>query len=122
MMAKITLEPKQRFDIEELKAEAKLARKHPSKEERVLQRLINKGPWRWRLKKVWGREIYDLWCSVLYIGVQIVPDPPGPTWIGERTMVLSFSPGEVLGEPEMVAQIIEQAAASQHAWLRALRA
>lgn len=119
-MAKITLQERIPPQLDAsgrnraLRERAKLERKHPTEAERLLQREINKSPWRWRRKRPWGNQIIDLWNSVLYLGVNI--DGPGEAeWRGQRTLVLHFSQEEILGEIETVAQIVLAAAASQEA-------
>lgn len=104
---------RQKLLAERARAERSLA----TTAERKLQRELNKGQWRFRRKKLWGAEIYDLWCSVLYLGVQVhVRTPPqDPEFKGQSTLILHFTQEEVLEEMSTVVQIIEQAALSQHA-------
>lgn len=126
-MAKIEMTPsykaRQRLHVQELRERAKRERSPGTKAERKLQRELNKSPRRFRRKKVWGGELYDLWNSVLRVGVQIHPGGTelGAEFKGKATLILHFGEGEVLEEVETVAQIVLGACASQDALVRVWR-
>lgn len=126
-MAKITMKEGKSLDAQgrnrALREKAKEARKHPTKAERSLQLALNKGYYRFRHKKPWAGEVVDLWCSVLYLGVQIHPgeNELGAEFKGKNTCILHFSEDEVLGEMWAVVQIVQAAARSQEALIRVRR-
>jgi hypothetical protein len=70
--------------------------------------------WRWKCERKWAGRVFDLWCSDLYLGVNL-DGPGGPEFIGKRTLLLHFTQEEVLEEEWHVVQIIEGALASQEA-------
>lgn len=126
-MPKITMREGRSLDSQgrdrALREKAKAARKHPTTAERKLQLALNKGYYRFRHKKVWGREVIDLWCSVLFLGVQIHPGGTdrGAEFKGKTTCILHFGEQEVLEEMWTVVQIVQGAARSQEALMRVNR-